>query len=407
MDRRESVIYFIFSGRRKPFRFHPDHAADKMKGEIAGDKQIKILHIAWDQKAFVAGNRCLQPRIDSGTPGGQSSPMTNPLKIFPQNEIHQIRGGNFIRALNRFLRFGRKYHLLLRLLNNRHGLLSVPFDNHHVIQPAAWSKAIATQLVMGTDMVAEFQVLKPLCQQCSSGHLIDVGANIGLFTLSLRAASTLPIVAYEPQPFLFKLLNWNIAYNELPNVETRNVACGNREGEITFSIGLNGSVVPEASAKLSNSSAVASTGNWETDAQNLKAGGFARVPVATLDEDLAQLDKIAMLKIDCEGFEYQILQGARELLKRHRPILFVEVHPEQLLQFGHSTRELLDLISPDYELEFWYFQIGRHASRFNRSLEKFRRPTARRCSSATEMLAASVSVPGPAQIYFLGRPRQI
>ena len=130
------------------------------------------------------------------------------------------------------------------------------------------------------------------------------------------------------------------------------------------------------------------------------------VPVTTLDEDLADIEKIAVLKIDCEGFEYHILQGARGLLKRHRPLLFVEVHPEQLVQFGHSTRELLELISPDYELEFWYFQIGRHASRFNRSLEKFRRPKAHRCADASEMLAAAKSIPGPAQIYFIGQPRK-
>jgi FkbM family methyltransferase len=333
--------------------------------------------------------------------------MTILKEAFPRNEIRHIRGGGMVRALNRFLPLGRKYHPLLRLLNGRHGLLLVPFDKYHVIEPAAWSKAIATHLVMNTDTVAEFQVLKPLCQQCPAGHLIDVGANLGLFTLSLRAASALPIIAYEPQPFLFKLLEWNIAYNELFGIEARNLACGHRRGEIAFSTGLNGSIVTGSSVKtgISGDAAGKPTDDWVTEALNTQAGGIVNVPMTTLDEDLAQLEKIALLKIDCEGFEFQILQGAKALLQRHRPFLFVEVHPEQLVQFGHSTRELLDLITPDYELEFWYFQIGRHASRFSRSLEKFRRPKARRCASVEEMLAASTSVPGPAQIYFLGRPK--
>ena len=120
----------------------------------------------------------------------------------------------------------------------------------------------------------------------------------------------------------------------------------------------------------------------------------------------AHLEKIALLKIDCEGYEFEILRGAQKLLQRHRPLLFVEVHPEQLVQFGHSTQQLLDFLAPDYELEFWYFQIGRHAAKWSRTLEKFRRPYPHRCATVEEMLAASTSIPGPAQIYFLGRPKR-
>ena len=322
--------------------------------------------------------------------------------------MRSVRGGKFVCALNHFLPLGRKYHPLLWLLNGSQGLLAVPFGKYRVIKPAVWIKSITSELVLGEDMAIEFEPFKMLCQQCADGHLIDVGANIGLYTLLFRATSPLPIIVYEPQPFLFKLLQWNIAYNELSGVDVRNLACGNQRGEIAFSTGLNGSVVAGNSAKApgSNRKNVLSSGGWAAEAQKTQAGDIVNVPVTTLDEDLADIEKIAVLKIDCEGFEYHILQGARGLLKRHRPLLFVEVHPEQLVQFGHSTRELLELISPDYELEFWYFQIGRHASRFNRSLEKFRRPKAHRCADASEMLAAAKSIPGPAQIYFIGQPRK-
>jgi len=55
---------------------------------------------------------------------------------------------------------------------------------------------------------------------------------------------------------------------------------------------------------------------------------------------------------------------------------------------------------------FWYFQIGRHASKLACSLAKFRRPQAHRCADAAEMLAAAESTPGPAQVYFIGRPKR-
>ena len=333
--------------------------------------------------------------------------MAAPDINFPRDEVRPVRGGKFVCALNRFLPLGRKYHLLLQLLNSPEGLLKIPLGKYHIIKPATWIKYITSELVQGEDMAMEFGPLKVLCQQCTGGHLIDVGANIGLYTLLFRATSPLPIIAYEPQPFLFKLLQWNIAYNELSGIDARNLACGNQRGEIAFQTGLNGSVVAGNAAKtpdLDRRDTLAA-GSLAAEAKKTQAGGIVNVPVTTLDEDLAGIEKIAVLKIDCEGFEYQILQGARALLKRHRPLLFIEVHPEQLVQFGHSVRELLDLISPDYELEFWYYQNGRCASRFSRSVEKFRRPKARRCATVEEMLAASTNVPGPAQIHFVGRPK--
>jgi FkbM family methyltransferase len=330
--------------------------------------------------------------------------MTGPSETFPQTKVRPIRGEKFLCDLNRFLPLGRKYHHLLRLLNGQRGLLAIPFGPYRVLKPAAWTKSVTAQLLAGGDVAVEFQLLEPFCRQCQSGHLIDVGANIGLYTLLFRAASSLPIIAYEPQPYLFKLLQWNIAYNRLPAVQARNLACGARRGEVSFMTGLNGAVVLDAAAAPCAATATAAS-SLEEEAQRTAQGGVMKLPVTTLDEDLAKVSEIALLKIDCEGFEYQILQGAREILKRHRPFLFVEVHPEQLVQFGQSTQALLDLLTPGYDLEFWYFQIGRHASKLQRSVEKFRRPRACRCATVQEMLAASTRVPGPAQIYFVGRPK--
>ena len=319
--------------------------------------------------------------------------MSVPEELLPLDAVRAVRGAGLVQALNQLLPLGRKYDLLIRLLNGRHGLLAVPFGGHQAIEPAAWSKTIATLLTLGTDVVPEFSVLEPLCRELPAGHLIDVGANVGLFTLALRTASSLPIIAYEPQPFLSKLLRGNVAYNRLAGVELRMVACG--------------SVVPlDAGTKAPTAAQSGGAGDLEAEVKSAQAGGVVKVPVVTLDEDLAHLEKIALLKIDCEGYEFEILRGAQKLLQRHRPLLFVEVHPEQLVQFGHSTQQLLDLIAPDYDLEFWYFQIGRHAAKWSRTLEKFRRPHPRRCAGVAEMLAASTSVPGPAQIYFLGRPKR-
>ena len=333
--------------------------------------------------------------------------MTGTDNFPPPADARNVRGGEFLRGLNRILPLGRKYHPLLRALNGRRGLLSTPFGQFRLLQPAAWSKAVTSQLLSGVEIAPEFEVIKPICRQLTGGVLVDVGANIGAFTLLLRSASSLPVIAYEPQPFLFKLLQWNIGFNRLAGVDAHNVACGSKRGEVAFSIGINGSIVCESVASKKKSvSASPTVSNLDDEAEMTQSGeAVVNVPVTTLDEDLADVPSVALLKIDCEGFEYDVLQGAAGIIKRHRPQLVLEVHPTQLENFGHSTEKVLDLVARDYELEFWYFQIGRHASKLSRSMAKFRRPRAHRCADAAEMLVAAKSTPGPAQIYFIGKPK--
>ncbi|HXT41000.1 MAG TPA: FkbM family methyltransferase [Candidatus Angelobacter sp.] len=140
------------------------------------------------------------------------------------NQARIIRGERLLRGLHGFLPLGRKYHPLLSAMNGRRGLLAIPFNQCQLIQPASWAKQITNQLLNGVDVVPEFRLLAPLARQQTSGCLLDVGANIGLYTLLLRSVSSLPIIAYEPQPFLFKLLQANLAFNHLANVEARNYA---------------------------------------------------------------------------------------------------------------------------------------------------------------------------------------
>ena len=329
--------------------------------------------------------------------------MNSRSETQPWDQARAIRGEKFLRGLHRILPLGRKYHPLLSAMNGRRGLLAIPFDKSRLVQPAAWAKQITNQLLSGMDVVPEFHLLAAVVRQLASGCLIDVGANIGLYTLLLRSVSALPIIAYEPQPFLFKLLQRNIAFNHLANVEARNLACGSRRGEVPFAIGINGSVA----AGLDAGDTIASDNDLESEAHVTQRGeAVINVPLTTLDDDLADVSSIALLKIDCEGFEFEILQGARRLIERHAPLLFLEAHPTLLGRFGHSVEDVREFLRPHYELEFWRFDQVRRRSKLGRSLAKFRRPTGRRYADGDEMLAAANGEPRPAQIYFLGRPKR-
>jgi FkbM family methyltransferase len=322
--------------------------------------------------------------------------------------VRPVRGEKLLRGLHRLLPLGREYGALFGLLNSRHDLVAVPFAGYHLVYPALWRKAAVTQLLVGVDVVPEFRLLAAARGQFTQGALIDLGANVGLYTLLLRSVSPQPIIAYEPQPFLFRLLQWTVAFNQLPLVTLRNVGCGDVAGELPFLTGINGSVLSGESDQRRPGQPAEPGPNgadWERTARVwIEEQPVIQVPIVTLDADLSEAGPVALLKIDCEGFEYRILLGARDLLERQRPWLFLEVHPALLSNFGNSARQVVELLTPRYDLEFWCFQTAGRKSKLARSLAKFRRPKGRRYADAAAMLAAAESPGGPAQIYCLGRP---
>lgn len=320
------------------------------------------------------------------------------------HQVRTLRGGRLLQAIHGILPLGRKYHPLLSLLNSPRGLVIVPFSRHEIFLPAAWRKFIAGLLLTQQNFIPEFNLLPPILRQLDKGFLVDVGANIGLYTLLMRENSPLPIIAYEPQPFLCDLIRQAIEHNHLANVDVRNVGCGSERGEVPFYIGTNGSVALGRNAP-SESRPNSLPVDWEQRAQRLYHSDVVmKVPLIILDEDLANISDIALLKIDCEGFEYNILQGAKKLLERCRPRLFIEIHPAELEKFGHSAQAVVELLRPVYDLEFWCFHPPR-SNKLAQSLAKFRVPKGFRYANEKEMLDAVKSEPRPSQIYCIGRPR--
>jgi len=331
------------------------------------------------------------------------------IEEFPRHKVRPLRGERLLRALHRGLPLGRKYHPLVSLLNSRRGMIAIPFERHQLVQPAAWRKQIANILLSGVNMVPEFKLLASLIPELKVGTVLDAGANIGLYTLLLRSVTDRHIIAYEPQPFLFKLFQWNLSYNRIENVDARNTACGLEKSKIAFNIGINGAVASEnqnSAAPAPNSENSASE-SWQTEADQTQAGrSVIQVPVVALNEDLADQSSIALLKIDCEGFEHQILLGARDVIERHKPILFLEIHPEFLRNFGSGTKQVVDLLSPEYHLEFWTFQDHWPKTKLGRSLAKFRKPRPYRYRDAAEIYKSETQGSCPSQIYCIGRPKR-
>jgi FkbM family methyltransferase len=166
-------------------------------------------------------------------------------------------------------------------------------------------------LLNGGFEIVELQCLRTYAKPGTT--VIDVGANVGIFTISLAEAvgSSGRVMAFEPLPANVKRLQANVDLNKLGNVNIYVLALGDSEGEITL--------------HLSDDPAFPSTTEV---VQNRGTDEVLAVPVARLDRiwKEAGFPAVAAVKIDVEGGELAVLKGSEELLATCRPVLLMEAN---------------------------------------------------------------------------------
>ncbi len=167
------------------------------------------------------------------------------------------------------------------------------------------------------------------------GIALDIGANLGYYALHM-AQSASRVVAFEPHPTNYGLLCDNIELNGLTNVDARQLALGATPGEADlFS-------APEG--ENGGHSLLSHEGRKQLS-----------VKVETLDRCLAaeEIDPktVSFVKMDVEGFEYQVLLGATRLLEAG-PVIFAEFTPGLMKQEGETAASLLDFMQQHDYLPF-------------------------------------------------------
>lgn len=146
-------------------------------------------------------------------------------------------------------------------------------------------------------------------QICVHGdRVVDVGANIGAHTLMLsrQVGPSGRVYAFEPQRVVFQTLCANMAINSIGNTECFQMAVSNEQGVIN---------IPDIRYDLEGN-----FGGFEI-AKFSRSG--IKTPVVFLDEIL-DIPSLKLIKIDVEGMELGVIQGARETIRQHSPILYVE-----------------------------------------------------------------------------------
>ncbi len=159
--------------------------------------------------------------------------------------------------------------------------------------------------------------------------IIDIGANIGWYSLTLSSKSKPRIVAFEPDTINYKTLQENIRINGKDNVKAFNKAISDQEGVLTLYLYKNYNPGRHSFIKQANSV------------------GTAEVPIVPLDAFLEKEGfgdgSIKLIKIDIEGYEYTALKAALKTLGRAQHIL-TEFSPYMMRDIGQEPVDYINLL---------------------------------------------------------------
>ena len=160
---------------------------------------------------------------------------------------------------------------------------------------------------------AELKAIGPYLKD--DAVFIDVGANFGWYTLfaSSIIGNEGQVVAFEPFPENFKRLSQNIGLNPNRKIIAENLAVGEQKGVLDLYY----------NKEEQNLGMVSKNATLNSKKKT--------VPMIAFDDYVREhnIKKIDFIKIDIEGAELQALQGMKEVLRKLKPVLLVEILKEQ------------------------------------------------------------------------------
>jgi len=165
--------------------------------------------------------------------------------------------------------------------------------------------------------------------------VLEVGANIGYYAL-LEAQRVERVVAVEPVHSNIMRLRQNMVLNNVDNIDVFECAAGREPGRLPL-------YVNESKCNLCSVHPV--DGNILSDDM---------VPVYTVPDILRIADcygKVDIIRMDIEGYEFEVVMGMRDYLEEYGPLLFIELHTNKM---GHNkTLSFLRILqSLNYEVLF-------------------------------------------------------
>ncbi len=170
--------------------------------------------------------------------------------------------------------------------------------------------------------------------------LLDIGANIGVMTVHMaRRCPHSAIVAFEPMPCNVRTFQRIVQHYKLQGVTLVEKALGESTGEVNMILPTKGKVRMHGLSHVVHKSI-----------HDFNHGEVHRAAMIRLDDyrEADPLPRIGGIKIDVENYELFVLEGARETIQKHRPVIYLE------LWDNDNRLQCFDLIrSLGYKIMVW------------------------------------------------------
>jgi len=157
-------------------------------------------------------------------------------------------------------------------------------------------------------------------------NIIDVGANFGYHSLLFSKYVKNNVYSFEPQSQNYDLLTNNIKYNNISNIITYNNACGDNIENINM----------EIIDTTTNINMGDFTPNY------INSNNYNTIKSILLDS--IDFPKIDIIKIDVQGWEIKVLNGAKIMIEKYKPILIIEMENHQLAKTSSTCQQLIHII---------------------------------------------------------------
>ena len=233
------------------------------------------------------------------------------VEMFQKNDYHSQQYRDYIVGN---YQFDDQLHKIIQLFEHSKDesvIYQVSFEG----QPSKFYLSDLSDHIQGILAVNgtfyEANMLKDIAERVQKdSNIIDVGAYIGNHTVFFAKHCNAQVYSVEPNPVSFQLLEKNIYLNGLEkSVFLHNIGLGKEKGTASVE---NKHVHNMGMSQLLKNP----QGNVEID---------------TIDDLFHSLRTIDLIKIDVEGMELEVLQGARIMLVKHKPILYIETATEEQL----------------------------------------------------------------------------
>ena len=169
--------------------------------------------------------------------------------------------------------------------------------------------------------------------------VFDIGANIGFHTLYFAelVGNAGKVYAIEPIDINFKALTANLALNPFTNIIPVNKAFGNKTESINIHINVE-QTNPGAFS-------ITAEGPKNTIINCIKGDEYVKE---------FGIEKVDVLKIDVEGFEFEVLKGLSTTINKHKPIIFFEYDRNYQLRSHVDPKSLFDFLA---DQGYQFYQI--------------------------------------------------